>query len=317
MPIIAICGYTNAGKSTMLNALTEGNALAADKLFATLDPISRRLRFPQEREVVITDTVGSSAICRRSSSRHSARRSRRWPMPICSSTSSTRAIRIAISRSAPSKRSSTISVSREKPRILVWNKADRLEETDAEHLAHARRRLRRLRARARDVRSTAPGDRAHAVAAGQRYARLAHARLARICWGHAALCSPRCRRHIVRIVRSRRQARRRADQGHQGRSCPGNVDRRRQSRARGEAQGGYGVADLEHGAKVTPATRFEIASMSKMFIAGRRADAGGRGQARPRGSELASTIDACRELEGHAAPPPGRHERGLPRRLGR
>ena len=55
---MAICGYTNAGKSTLLNALTNGDALAADKLFATLDPISRRLRFPHEREVVITDTVG-------------------------------------------------------------------------------------------------------------------------------------------------------------------------------------------------------------------------------------------------------------------
>ncbi|HKE19083.1 MAG TPA: GTPase HflX [Kofleriaceae bacterium] len=58
VPIVAIVGYTNAGKSTLLNALTDGNALAADKLFATLDPISRRLRFPREREVVLTDTVG-------------------------------------------------------------------------------------------------------------------------------------------------------------------------------------------------------------------------------------------------------------------
>jgi GTPase len=58
VPIVAIVGYTNAGKSTLLNALTEGNARAEDKLFATLDPISRRLRFPREREVVLTDTVG-------------------------------------------------------------------------------------------------------------------------------------------------------------------------------------------------------------------------------------------------------------------
>ncbi len=58
VPIVAICGYTNAGKSTLLNALTGGDTLAADRLFATLDPVSRRLRFPAEREVVFTDTVG-------------------------------------------------------------------------------------------------------------------------------------------------------------------------------------------------------------------------------------------------------------------
>ena len=58
VPIVAIVGYTNAGKSTLLNALTQGNAKAENKLFATLDPISRRLRFPREREVVLTDTVG-------------------------------------------------------------------------------------------------------------------------------------------------------------------------------------------------------------------------------------------------------------------
>jgi GTPase len=58
VPIVAICGYTNAGKSTLLNALTDGNAATENKLFATLDPISRRLRFPDEREIVVTDTVG-------------------------------------------------------------------------------------------------------------------------------------------------------------------------------------------------------------------------------------------------------------------
>ena len=58
VPIVAIVGYTNAGKSTLLNALTESDVLAEDRLFATLDTRSRRLRFPEEREVVVTDTVG-------------------------------------------------------------------------------------------------------------------------------------------------------------------------------------------------------------------------------------------------------------------
>ncbi|MFT3713973.1 MAG: GTPase HflX [Archangium sp.] len=58
LPVISIVGYTNAGKSTLLNGLTKSEVLAEDKLFATLDPTSRRLRFPREHEVIITDTVG-------------------------------------------------------------------------------------------------------------------------------------------------------------------------------------------------------------------------------------------------------------------
>ena len=58
LPVISIVGYTNAGKSTLLNSLTESEVLVEDKLFATLDPTSRRLRFPRQREVIITDTVG-------------------------------------------------------------------------------------------------------------------------------------------------------------------------------------------------------------------------------------------------------------------
>ena len=58
LPTVAIVGYTNAGKSTLLNCLTGADALSADKLFATLDPTSRRLKLPNGRMVVLTDTVG-------------------------------------------------------------------------------------------------------------------------------------------------------------------------------------------------------------------------------------------------------------------
>ncbi len=58
VPTAAVVGYTNAGKSTLLNHLTDSHVAAQDALFATLNPVSRRLRFPREREVIITDTVG-------------------------------------------------------------------------------------------------------------------------------------------------------------------------------------------------------------------------------------------------------------------
>jgi len=56
--VISIVGYTNAGKSTLLNTLTKSKVAAESRLFATLDPSSRRLRFPRDIEVIITDTVG-------------------------------------------------------------------------------------------------------------------------------------------------------------------------------------------------------------------------------------------------------------------
>lgn len=58
LPVAALVGYTNAGKSTLLNALTRSDVLSENKLFATLDPTTRRLRFPEERELVLADTVG-------------------------------------------------------------------------------------------------------------------------------------------------------------------------------------------------------------------------------------------------------------------
>ena len=58
LPVVSLVGYTNAGKSTLLNALTRSDVYAEKKMFATLDPTSRRLRLPFEQEVIINDTVG-------------------------------------------------------------------------------------------------------------------------------------------------------------------------------------------------------------------------------------------------------------------
>ncbi|OAQ20697.1 GTPase HflX [Thermosulfurimonas dismutans] len=58
LPVVAIIGYTNAGKTTLLNTLAREHLLAEDKLFATLDPVSRRIRLPDGKTVLFTDTVG-------------------------------------------------------------------------------------------------------------------------------------------------------------------------------------------------------------------------------------------------------------------
>jgi GTP-binding protein HflX len=58
LPVLSIVGYTNAGKSTLLNQLTRSRVSAEDRLFETLDTTSRRLKFPHDREIIVTDTVG-------------------------------------------------------------------------------------------------------------------------------------------------------------------------------------------------------------------------------------------------------------------
>ena len=57
-PVVALVGYTNAGKSTLLNALSDAGVLAANVLFATLDPTTRQITLPEGREILLTDTVG-------------------------------------------------------------------------------------------------------------------------------------------------------------------------------------------------------------------------------------------------------------------
>lgn len=136
VPIVAICGYTNAGKSTLLNSLTDGNARAENKLFATLDPISRRLRFPQEREVVMTDTVGFI---------------RDLPPELANAFRATlEEMRDAdlllhvIDASDPDREQHIQTVEKllgelelaATPRLVVWNKSDLLDASAAEHLAN-------------------------------------------------------------------------------------------------------------------------------------------------------------------------------------
>ncbi|HVV83062.1 MAG TPA: GTPase HflX [Kofleriaceae bacterium] len=137
LPIVAICGYTNAGKSTLLNALTDADAIAANKLFATLDPVSRRLRFPEEREVIITDTVGFI---------------RDLPKDLVAAFRATLEemqdadLLLHVVDAADPDRDQQIEAVgtilrdlglAEKPRLLVWNKIDRLSEAEQDHLLRA------------------------------------------------------------------------------------------------------------------------------------------------------------------------------------
>jgi GTP-binding protein HflX len=135
VPIVSIVGYTNAGKSTLLGALTEGSVFASELLFATLDPTSRRLRFPREREVVLTDTVGFI---------------RDLPRDLQTAFRATlEELREAdllvhvVDAADPDLEQRIGAVSRilgdlglaEKPRLLVFNKADLLEADEARRRA--------------------------------------------------------------------------------------------------------------------------------------------------------------------------------------
>jgi GTP-binding protein HflX len=136
LPVVSIVGYTNAGKSTLLNALTHSAVVAEDVLFATLDPTSRRLRFPRDREVIITDTVGFI---------------RDLPEDLVSAFRATleelgdadlllHVVDVADPR-LDAQIEAVLGILRdlglhEKPRLVVFNKADRLPEGQAAAMAH-------------------------------------------------------------------------------------------------------------------------------------------------------------------------------------
>lgn len=136
LPVLSIVGYTNAGKSTLLNALTDSAVAVEDKLFATLDPTSRRLRFPRDREVIITDTVGFI---------------RDLPEDLVSAFRATLEelgdadlLLHVVDAADPRHDQQIEAVERilrdlgleEKTRLLVFNKADRLPPGEAEAIAH-------------------------------------------------------------------------------------------------------------------------------------------------------------------------------------
>jgi GTP-binding protein HflX len=138
VPVIAIVGYTNAGKSTLLNALTNSDVLAEDKLFATLDPTSRRLRFPREHDVIITDTVGFI----RDLPRDLVRAFR----ATLDELEGASLLLHVVDAADPARDQQIEAVEKilgslelgDRPRLVVWNKCDRLAPEDAQALVRER-----------------------------------------------------------------------------------------------------------------------------------------------------------------------------------
>ncbi len=138
LPVLSIVGYTNAGKSTLLNALTDSAVLAEDVLFATLDTTSRRLRFPRDREVIVTDTVGFI---------------RDLPADLVNAFRATleelddAALLLHVVDASDPRLEDQVKAVEEilgglgltdKPRLLVLNKVDRLPPGEGEAMAHTR-----------------------------------------------------------------------------------------------------------------------------------------------------------------------------------
>lgn len=135
VPILSIVGYTNAGKSTLLRTLTQTDVHVEDKMFATLDTSSRRLRFPREREVIVTDTVGfirnlpSDLVAAFKATLEELSEANLF-LHVIDASSEDSDRRINAVRSVLSE----IGLSKT-PELLVWNKCDRLSEQEAKALA--------------------------------------------------------------------------------------------------------------------------------------------------------------------------------------
>ena len=100
---VSLVGYTNAGKSTLMNALTGAGVYVEDKLFSTLDTRTRQWHLKDWGRVLLSDTVGFIRDLPHHSSPRSRRRWRRLARPVCCSTSSTPATQPPRSRSRPSR----------------------------------------------------------------------------------------------------------------------------------------------------------------------------------------------------------------------
>ncbi len=127
---MAIAGYTNAGKSSLLNALTSAGVLVENALFATLDATVRRTETEDGRVYTLTDTVGFVRNLPHQLVKHSVRRWKRSARPTSSSTSSTGRTRIRQVNCRPCEMCSAMSASATCPEIVVFNKADLIDEDE-------------------------------------------------------------------------------------------------------------------------------------------------------------------------------------------
>ena len=235
---VTIVGYTNAGKSTLLNRLTHAGVLVEDRLFATLDPTTRRLSLPGGEPVLLTDTVGFV---------------RRLPHGLIEAFKSTLEVATTadflvhvVDSSAADPEGQIAAVhtvlgeidALDVPELLVFNKADLAPDA-------AKQLRRRPRGLGRHQRGDRRGHRRAAADARRPAAGARHGRRAARSRTTAATCSPRC---IVRARSSRRRTRTAACASARGwpRRRPGGCTSSSSTRAdarRAQRWGGRGAAD--------------------------------------------------------------------------